>query len=122
MKVDIDPARRSFTSTGTFTLVNRTSAPIRQIHLFDANRTALKSATFDRPFKPQSADKELGYSIYALDSPLEPGGSLHMTFDVGHESKGFAHRGTGRVRVQRHVLRPIVLPVHRLSARCRAGR
>jgi hypothetical protein len=86
--VDIDPAGRSFTAKGSYTLQNKTDAPIPQIHVTDANQTVAKLG-FDRPFHVVSQSPRRSYTIYALETPLAPGDVVVMSFEVGHQSKGF---------------------------------
>ena len=88
LKVDIFPERRSFSSTGTFTLVNKSDRPISDVHVVDA-MGSLKRVAFDRGFKPTLADAAFGYYVYALDPPLKPNEPLRMEFAVGWDSKGF---------------------------------
>ncbi|MGA8867865.1 MAG: M1 family aminopeptidase [Candidatus Sulfotelmatobacter sp.] len=86
--VDIDPAHRSFSGWGHVTLQNKTSRPIPQIHLTDANES-VSQVHFDRPFHRVSSSPRGLYTIYALDQPLAPGETMQMTFNVGYASRGF---------------------------------
>jgi hypothetical protein len=86
--VDIDPAQRSFTGKGRYTLQNKTAAPIPQIHISDAYQS-VSNLSFDHPFHVVSRSPRDAYTIYQLDTPLAPGETLTMTFDVGHQSSGF---------------------------------
>jgi ABC-2 type transport system permease protein len=87
-KVDIDPARRSFSASGTFTLRNKTPQPIPEIHITDASE-AIVSLSFDRPSHLVSTGPHHAYSIYSLDQPLAPGEFIHMAFQVAHKTRGF---------------------------------
>jgi hypothetical protein len=86
--VDIDPAHRAFTGKGRYTLQNKTSAPIPQIHVTDAHES-VSNVSFDRPFHLVSQAPRNAYTIYQLDTPLAPGEVVTMSFDVGHQTKGF---------------------------------
>ena len=86
--VNIYPERRSFDGTGKFTLQNKSTEPMSQVHLSDANES-VSNVQFDRPFHLVSRAPRNSYSIYALDQPLAPGDVLNMTFSVGHTSRGF---------------------------------
>jgi hypothetical protein len=86
--VDIDPASRSFTGNGRYTLQNKTDAPISEIHVTDANQT-VANLNFDRPFHVASQSVRRAYTIYALDEPIAPGEVVVMSFDVSHLSRGF---------------------------------
>ena len=86
--VNIYPERRSFDGTGRYTLQNKSTAPIGQIHLTDENQS-VSGVQFDRPFHlVRRAPRDL-YSVYALDQPLAPGEVLTLTFSVGHTTRGF---------------------------------
>ncbi len=86
--IDIDPAHRSFTGKGRFTLQNKTSVSIPQIHITDA-RQSVSHLSFDRPFHLVSQSARNAYTIYQLDTPLAPGEVVTMSFDLSHESPGF---------------------------------
>jgi len=87
-QVDIDPAHRSFSGSGKYTLQNKSSEPISQIHITDQQKS-VTDVKFDRPFQVVSSSARDLYSIYALDQPLAPGEIIQMTFHVGHASPGF---------------------------------
>lgn len=86
--VDIYPARRSFSGKGQFVLQNKTPGPITEIHITNANQS-VTHVQFDRPFHVVSSSARALYTIYALETPLAPSETVKMTFDVGHETRGF---------------------------------
>ena len=87
-RIDIDPGHRSFSGWGKYTLLNKTTQPISQIHITDTEHS-VSHLQFDRAFHRVSAAARGLYSIYALDQPLAPGDSMQMTFNVGWTSRGF---------------------------------
>ena len=87
-QVDIEPARRSFSGTGTFTLQNKNASPVSEIHITN-QRQSVSAVQFDRPFHQVSCGARDIYCIYALEQPLAPGDSTLMTFHVGHTTHGF---------------------------------
>jgi len=87
-KIDIDPAHRSFSGSGQYTLENKTAQPISQIHITDGNES-VSNIKFDRPFHLVSASPRHIYSIYQLEPPLGPGDTTQLTFNVGWTSRGF---------------------------------
>jgi ABC-2 type transport system permease protein len=102
VSVDIFPARRSFTATGHYDVVNHTGQPIGAIHISDS-REAIDEIRFDRAFHVAMADKKHFYTIYQLDQPLGPGETMRMDFRTsytargfkdGHERPEFAYNGT----------------------------
>jgi ABC-type transport system involved in multi-copper enzyme maturation permease subunit len=90
--VNIYPERRSFDGAGRFTLQNKSSGPISQIHITD-QRQSVSNVQFDRPFHLVSRAPRDLYSIYALDQPLAPGEVVTLTFLVGYTSRGFRDGG-----------------------------
>jgi len=86
--INIYPERRSFDGTGRFTLQNKSTQPISQIHLTDMHE-AVTDVQFDRPLHLVSRGARDLYSIYALEQPLAPGEVLTLKFSVSHESRGF---------------------------------
>ena len=86
--INIYPERRSFDGTGRYTLQNKSSQPISQVHVTDEQNTAT-NVHFDRPFHLVSRTARDLYSIYALEQPLAPGEVLTMTFSVAHITHGF---------------------------------
>ncbi len=87
-QINIDPAHRSFSGWGRYTLRNKTSRPISQVHLTNANQS-VSQVHFNRGFHPVSSSARDFYSIYELEQPLAPGDSVEMTFNVGWTSRGF---------------------------------
>ncbi len=88
VNVDLFPERRSFQAAGYYLLVNRTSQPIGEIHISNAQES-IDEIRFDRPFHVTLDDKKYGFAIYQLDQPLEPGQTLRMDFRASVTSRGF---------------------------------
>jgi ABC-2 type transport system permease protein len=86
--INIYPERRSFDGTGRYTLQNKSTGPISQIHLTDGNQS-VSNVQFDRPCHLVSRAARDLYAIYALEQPLAPGDVLTLTFSVGHTTHGF---------------------------------
>ena len=86
--IDIYPERRSFDGTGRYTLQNKGTQPIAQIHLTDPHE-AVSDVQFNRPFHLISRAQRDAYAIYALEQPLAPGDFLTLTFSVAHATHGF---------------------------------
>src|SRR5206468_769917 len=90
--VDIHPETRSVDIRGRYMLENKTAAPLDHLHLY------LNPDVTIRSLQPQYGilemqDKELGYRIYRLDPPLQPGASMTVSFDLAIESHGFVNNG-----------------------------
>lgn len=87
LRVDLQPALGTFTAEGTYTLKNKTAAPIPAIHVLgNATRQWQRlEVTFDRPGRDLVNDVELRYRIVQLDTPLAPGETMHLYFTVARE-------------------------------------
>ena len=86
--INIYPDRRSFDGTVTYTLQNKTSAPIPQVHITDTKQS-LSDVQFSRPVHLVSRARRDLYSIYSFDQPLAPGETVTLTSRIGHRSRGF---------------------------------
>jgi ABC-2 type transport system permease protein len=86
--INIYPELRSFDGAGRFTLQNKSTQPISEIHITDEQQS-VANVRFDRPFHLVSRTSRDLYSIYALDQPLAPGDVITLTFSVGHRTRGF---------------------------------
>ena len=90
--INIYPERRSFDGTGAFTLQNKTGVPIPEIHITDTMQS-VSNVQFDRPFHLVSRAPRDLYSIYHLETPLQPGEVVTMRFKVAHSTRGFRDGG-----------------------------
>ena len=86
--IDIYPERRSFDGSVRMTLENKTGQPIPQIHITD-QKQSVNHLQFDRPFHVVSSAPRNLYTIYALEQPLQPGETVTLTCNVGHQTRGF---------------------------------
>ena len=93
LHVDFHPQRGTAEIRGSYRLENLSANPIDTIHLVTNTGVATKNVTFDRPARVTLADDDLGYRIYSLGRPLQPGQSLQMHFEVRHEPRGFTNSG-----------------------------
>jgi ABC-type transport system involved in multi-copper enzyme maturation permease subunit len=91
--VDIFPEQRRVTMRGQYQLRNRTTQPLRDVHVSlpaQVRRTALTLPAHDVILD----DSARGYAIYRLRAPLASGDSMTMTFSVTLEHQGFVNNGT----------------------------
>ena len=93
LHVEIYPDRRKAEIRGTYHLMNRSAVPIDSIHVATAAAVETGAVTIDRAAAPALADDDLGHRIYSLDTPLQPGDSLRLGFEVRFEQRGFRNRG-----------------------------
>jgi ABC-2 type transport system permease protein len=88
--VDIYPSKRWVDIRGTYTLVNKTTQPIRDLHVvmtpdLTEFNVRIPGATIAKN------DRHHGYTIYRLAQPMAPGATLPMSFDVKIHYEGFAN-------------------------------
>ena len=112
--INIYPERRSFDGTGRFTLQNKSTAPISQIHITDEQQSVSK-----RSIRPAVSPGEPGpaRSVFHLRarSAARARGSAHShVFRRPHHARLPRRERTGRVRLQRHLLRRRLLSADRL--------
>ena len=88
--VDLYPERRAFDIRGTYTIVNKTAAPMETLHV-SMNPDVPKHTVSIPGASVQSADSEHGYTIYRLTPPLAPGATLPMRFRASVEQRGFVN-------------------------------
>jgi len=90
--VDIFPDRRSVEIRGTYRIRNRSVEPLRDLHVSIPERVHVNR--LDLPAHDVILeDNELGYGIYRLRDPLEPGEAIEFGFDLTVENRGFVNNG-----------------------------
>jgi ABC-2 type transport system permease protein len=91
MKVDIYPYDRDFVAEGYYYLKNKSDAAIPELHiqLSPDNQLNLEYLKFDTEAKAKDINKDFGYYIYELDSALQPGDSIKMSFKLAFVTEGF---------------------------------
>ncbi|HVG44370.1 MAG TPA: M1 family aminopeptidase, partial [Longimicrobium sp.] len=91
LNVDVFPRTRDLRMRGTYTLTNRTAAAIDSLHVDLLNTLRVRLLAPDRPARRVVSDSARGYYVFRLERPLAPGDSLHLRFDLAHETHGFAN-------------------------------
>jgi ABC-2 type transport system permease protein len=92
-EVDIRPEVREVDIRGIVSLVNRTGGPMDSLHL--TVPTELEVRALNVPGATAAVlDTVLGYRIYALDTPLAPGATLNLSFDLAVRTPGFVNHGS----------------------------
>lgn len=96
ISVDLFPGRRSFKTTGYYILKNRDSLAIGRIQVYRMNSSNLHlhDVGFGRTATVIGEKPELGYQLYEIDPPLQPGDSLRMDFSVDFIQDGFKGKGS----------------------------
>lgn len=91
--VDIYPDEQNLVVRGRYILKNKTSKPIDNIHLNVIEWLKVRTLKPDCAYTVVLDDKDLGYYIYKLASPVAPGDSIQLFFDVAYLPKGFTNEG-----------------------------
>ncbi|MGV3586957.1 MAG: hypothetical protein ACO1OF_08160 [Adhaeribacter sp.] len=78
---------------GTYYLVNRSQVAIDSIHLSTVPQVEITGILFNRAATPVVLDKELGYQIYSLKTPLAPGDAVQMRFRINIKPRGLSNNG-----------------------------
>ncbi len=86
--VDIYPEKRWVDVRGKYTLVNKTGAPISDIHISMNPEVSRFTCTVPGATRVQH-DPDHGYSIYRLRQPMQPGASLEVSYAVEIHNRGF---------------------------------
>ena len=89
--INIYPERRSFDGSVRMTLQNKTEQPITHIHITD-QKQSVTNLQFDRASHRIRQEPRNLYSIYVLEQPLQPGETITLTCNVGHQTRGFRDR------------------------------
>jgi ABC-2 type transport system permease protein len=85
--VDIDPDKRWVDIHGTYTLLNKTSQPISDLHVVMLPEVPLSLQIPGAKLAKSDADH--GYLVYRLAQPLAPGATMPMSFTVTIHHRGF---------------------------------
>lgn len=93
LQVEIYPDQRKVTIKGNYQLVNNTERPIETILLSEAGGVKSELINFSHPATLSTRDEEHGQRIYTLTSPLRPGDSLGLEFEVQITASGFNESG-----------------------------
>ena len=93
LRIEIYPDRRDALIRGSYVLANTSSAAIDSVHLTTVPGVETGAVSIDRPASSVLVDDDLGYRIYALEKPLQPGDSLHLNFEVHLAPHGFRNSG-----------------------------
>ncbi|QHT71524.1 hypothetical protein GXP67_35115 [Rhodocytophaga rosea] len=100
LHAEIYPEKQQVEIRAAYTLVNQNTVPIDSIHLGSISSIAPGEVKFSRPVVDAVIDKELGYYIYALEQPLQPGDSLKVNFIIHYQQHGFHNNGTSALVVE----------------------
>ena len=92
--IDLYPESRNMTMRGQQTIANQTAKPLTEIH-FTLDKDY--QTTIEIPSaKLSQDDQRLGYQVYALTPPMQPGESRVMQFTMKTVVRGFENSLTNR--------------------------
>jgi ABC-type transport system involved in multi-copper enzyme maturation permease subunit len=97
--IDIYPEERNLKTKSELKLVNKTNHPIDSIHFVvnDDWETTIDIAGA----KLVLNDQEIGYQIYELSTPVQPGATMEMTIVNNYTTIGFEN-GVGNTSIQQN--------------------
>jgi hypothetical protein len=90
LDVALYPRERRADLRGTYRLVNRTAAPIAQLHVGIPSRLEVRRVDLP-PHRVMTDDRRLGYAIYELATPIAPGAAITFGFDLRFDNPGFVN-------------------------------
>ncbi len=95
LAVELYPREQQVRITGKYALLNKTARPVDTIHLlfFSGEQTIVNKLEFGVPAELTVEDKRIGLRSYTLASPLPPGGTTELTFDLTTGAHGFTNTG-----------------------------
>ncbi|HEX8059556.1 MAG TPA: ABC transporter permease, partial [Cyclobacteriaceae bacterium] len=93
LTIDIYPDTRTAAIRGTYRIINKTDFVIDTVHVENAAGVETTLLHLDPPATVISEDNELRHNIYKLATPLQPGDSINLNFEVHYETQGFTNNG-----------------------------
>ncbi|MFL6658585.1 MAG: M1 family aminopeptidase [Massilia sp.] len=87
LQVDMLPEQRRLNIKGRYQLENKTATPISTLFI-SLERGPDAVINFDQKTRLQLADRERGFYVYRLDTPLAPGARMGMAFTLAFAPKG----------------------------------
>ncbi len=102
LRVDIHPERHAARFRGHYRLVNPNPQAVDTVHVAIPARAGveIRMLAFDRRATRRLDDARLGHRIYRLASPLRPGESMRLDFEVDFQPRGFANHGADETIVE----------------------
>jgi hypothetical protein len=90
--VDIFPDQGRAEVRGSYRIENESGEPIRDLHLSLPEGVGVNRLDLP-PHQVTLEDDELGYAIYRLKEPLQPGAAVELGFDLTTGERGFVNHG-----------------------------
>ncbi len=93
-EVDIHPEDRDLFIKGRYRMVNKNDVPVDQVIVSINEIMDIREMKTGIPSTLQVEDKALGFYVYKLDRPLQPGEETELTFDLAYVTRGFKNNGS----------------------------
>jgi hypothetical protein len=97
MRVDIDPYAQRARVAGILTLANKSGHPIADLYVHYPRAARPQRLEFSAPAKIAAQRPEMRWHHYALASPLAPGATMELAFDLEYGARGFRNDGADPV-------------------------
>ena len=88
LNVDILPETRTLIVHGHYLLENRNARPLSDIFIQQDSTATIRALRFGTPVRAGLADRHLGFYSFRLATPLAPGATLALDFDLEFAPKG----------------------------------
>jgi hypothetical protein len=90
--IDIDPAAVALTARGTYGLTNKTDQPISTVYVNLPTEIDVRKLSVGAAARWSRVDVRVGFYTFDLPSPLQPGESADLEFDLGFVTRGFENQ------------------------------
>ncbi|MEO8311274.1 MAG: ABC transporter permease [Caldimonas sp.] len=97
VRVDLYPEENRARIAGTLTLVNKTSAPIRDLYVLYPTKAIVHAMRFDAAARLADEAPDLHWHHYVLEAPLAPAARTALRFDIEYAARGFGSGGADPV-------------------------
>jgi ABC-type transport system involved in multi-copper enzyme maturation permease subunit len=93
VKADIYPAEQRARISGTLSLVNRNAQPVTDVYVLYPRGARDDKITFSVPAELVKVDKLVRWHHYRLATPMAPGATVDLRFDLTYGARGFRNDG-----------------------------
>jgi ABC-2 type transport system permease protein len=97
VRVDLHPETNRARIAGTFTLVNKTGVPIRDLYLVYPRKAIVHEMRFGVPARLADEAPALRWHHYVLNEALAPTAVTELHFDLEYAARGFGNGGADPV-------------------------
>jgi aminopeptidase N len=92
LDVDIHPDKPLVVTRGTYEIQNKTSQPLREIHVRFPRDLVMRSLSIEGA-RPKTTYERFNYRIFTFDTPMAPGEMRRMAFETVLTQRGFKNSG-----------------------------